>query len=481
MLKTQSPLFHKLLTLLLLTAVLVMCKTDAFASEQQPSEARLAQLLAPVALYPDSLLTHILIASTYPLEIIEADRWRSKNKHLGNELLVERAEKQDWDPSVKALLPFPDVLERMSDELDWTSGLGDAFLANESRVLDMVQTLRQEADDAGNLKQMDNVTVTRVEREIIIESDSPQIVYVPYYDPRVVYPYWRWPAYPPVWWAYDPVWFSYRSPGSLFYWRPGIHISFNFFFGSVHWHNRHVMVHRHGHYHHRPHYRHRVATSYGAKRWHHNPHHRKGIRYANRNIHDRVYKHHNRVRVAEGYKQVKREFRQTRVREMEHRTRQRLDGNRQTNQYRQDKPVANRFNRDSETRHANRQRNNQTELKAALKERSINDRERRTNVQRQAGINSERRIRSELNSPDRQRATAPAVTRHNNQSVRVNRQSPQRQTTQGQSHAQRQTGMQRQSVQRSQVRPVRQAPRTVRSTPRSRPSGSNHGSRQRRH
>ncbi|MGI2261169.1 DUF3300 domain-containing protein [Shewanella sp. GXUN23E] len=329
---TTSRSYHKVLALLILALVLVMCRTDAFAAGQaQPqSEPRLAQLLAPIALYPDSLLTHILIASTYPLEVVEAQRWREQNKQLTDARLVERAEDKDWDPSIKALLPFPAVLDRMSRELSWTSALGDAFLADESQVLDMVQQLRLQADDAGNLQQMEQVTVTRVEKQIVIESVSPQIVYVPYYDPRLVFPYWRWPAYPPVWWARDPLWLGYYTPGALFSWRPGIQISFNFFFGGIHWGDRYLLIDRHGHHHYRPHYRQRIAFSQGAQRWHHDPHHRKGMRYASHSVHDRIYRDAPRaVSIPgkprlEGRDRQNREFRAPHDKAWQHRTREQL-------------------------------------------------------------------------------------------------------------------------------------------------------------
>ena len=113
-------------------------------------------MLAPIALYPDSLLTHILIASTYPLEVIQAERWLVKNteQELEAEQLMEQTATMDWAPSIKALLPFPRVLKRLSENLEWTQQLGDAFLQDEESVLNSIQQLRQKAEQAGNLDQM---------------------------------------------------------------------------------------------------------------------------------------------------------------------------------------------------------------------------------------------------------------------------------------------------------------------------------------
>ena len=140
------------------------------------SQAELEQMLAPIALYPDSVLTHILIAATYPLEVIEAERWVANNPDLSNDKLMDKGEQMEWDPSVVALLPFANILTKMSDELTWTRQLGDAFLANEEQVLASIQSLRQKADNAGTLAQMENVDVAREDNNIAITPVDPQIV-----------------------------------------------------------------------------------------------------------------------------------------------------------------------------------------------------------------------------------------------------------------------------------------------------------------
>jgi hypothetical protein len=247
------------------------------------SQQQLDALLAPVALYPDSLLSHILIASTYPLEVVEADRWVKNNSRLQGEDAVKAVESKNWDPSVKALVAFPDVLKRMSEDLDWTQQLGDAFLEDEGQVMDSIQSLRQKADAAGNLGNTDHVKVVREERVIYIEPAVERVVYVPVYDTRVVYGPWWWPDYPPVYWHRysSQVYFS----GS-FYWGPRVYIGPSFHFSSCHWRDRRVVII--DHHHHRDYYSHRhaytgrhLAHYNGARHWSHNPVHRRGVAYYN--------------------------------------------------------------------------------------------------------------------------------------------------------------------------------------------------------
>ncbi len=244
------------------------------------SQAELEQMLAPIALYPDTLLSHILIAATYPLEIIQAERWSSRNPDLSADEINRAIAEQDWDPSVKALVPFPKVLQRMSDEIEWTQNLGDAFLQDEARVLAGIQSLRLEAENAGNLENLEHLNVSREEQTIIIEPARREVVYVPYYDPRIVYGNWRWAHYPPVYWNY-PGYVNYPShyyPNSLFFWGPRIHISFGFGFSAFNWHNRHIVVLPH-HHHHRYYSRRQIVRHRSHSRWEHNPRHRRGASY----------------------------------------------------------------------------------------------------------------------------------------------------------------------------------------------------------
>jgi hypothetical protein len=157
----------------------------------------LEQILAPVALYPDSLLTQILMASTYPLEIVSADRWAKQNKDMKGDALAKALEAQPWDPSVKSLVNFPQVLAMMSEKLEWTQKMGDAFLAQQKDVMGTIQNLRKKAQASGNLKTTKEQVVKVEQQTIIIEPASPQVVYVPAYNPTVVYGAWAYPAYPP--------------------------------------------------------------------------------------------------------------------------------------------------------------------------------------------------------------------------------------------------------------------------------------------
>jgi uncharacterized protein DUF3300/endosialidase-like protein len=169
--------------------------------EQLPDAGRLYQLVAPIALYPDSLLAQVLMASTYPLEVVQADRFTGANKSLKGDKLKEALAKQDWDASVKELVSTPTVLAMMSDKLDWTEKLGDRVLAQQADVMDAIQRLRAKAQANGKLETTEQQTVT-VKQEagqqvIEIEPESPDVVYVPYYDPAVVYGEWPYSEYPP--------------------------------------------------------------------------------------------------------------------------------------------------------------------------------------------------------------------------------------------------------------------------------------------
>lgn len=177
------------------------------------STEELQQLVAPIALYPDALISQILMASTYPLEVIEADRWVKANPTVTGDKLAAALNGQSWDASVKSLMGFPDVLAMLSEKLDMTTKLGDAFISQQKDVLNAIQVLRAKAKDAGNLKSTEQQTVEvqsgGATQTIVIESTSPDVIYVPQYDPVVVYGTWAYPSYPPYYY-YPP---SY-SPGS---------------------------------------------------------------------------------------------------------------------------------------------------------------------------------------------------------------------------------------------------------------------------
>ncbi len=178
---------------------------------------QLDSLVAPIALYPDPLLAQVLAASTYPLEIIQLQQWLTKNKGLSDKALADAVMKEDWDPSVQALAALPDVAKRLADDIKWTTDLGNAFLAQQSDVMDAVQRMRAKAKDTGNLKpsEQQKVETKVIENKsvIIIEQANPQVVYVPTYNPVVVYG-------PPVY-PYPPIY--YPPPG---YYAAGMAISF---------------------------------------------------------------------------------------------------------------------------------------------------------------------------------------------------------------------------------------------------------------
>jgi uncharacterized protein DUF3300 len=166
---------------------------------KQPPQ-QLQQLVAPIALYPDALVAQILAASTYPTQIVEAERWMQSHSDLKGDNLAQEVDKQDWDPSVKAMAQFPSVLENMDKNLSWTSSLGEAYVSQPQDVTDAVQTMRQEARKAGHLDSSEQEKVTTQGNTIIIEPANPEVVYVPAYDPWLVYgaPIVAYPGWYPV-------------------------------------------------------------------------------------------------------------------------------------------------------------------------------------------------------------------------------------------------------------------------------------------
>ena len=181
-------------------------------TEQTLSKGQIEQLVAPIALYPDPLLTQVLMASTYPLEVVEAARWSQDNVAVKGAALGDAMQAQSWDPSVKALTAVPQTLLMMNDKLDWTQQLGDAFLAQQQDLLAAVQTLRAEAQAAGNLQSTPQQMVTTEapaagsasgsgQPPIVIEPVNPEVYYVPVYDPAAAYGAWSYPDYPPFYWS----------------------------------------------------------------------------------------------------------------------------------------------------------------------------------------------------------------------------------------------------------------------------------------
>jgi len=256
----------------------------AQAPQRMFSQAELDQMLAPIALYPDALLSQILMAATYPIEVVEAARWTRANPGLRGDTAVRAVQDEDWDPSVKSLVAFPQVLQRMDEQLKWTEALGDAFLAQEPAVMDTVQQLRRRAHAAGNLQSTEQVRVVQQGQTIVVQS-PPEVVYVPYYDPLVVYGTWWWPAYRPVVWA---PWPGYTRHGVSvgFWWGSPVSVSLSFFFGDCDWGRRRVYVPRPTAYYYRPptvvvNRTTVINRNVTVERntWQHDPHHRRGVAY----------------------------------------------------------------------------------------------------------------------------------------------------------------------------------------------------------
>jgi len=214
----------------------------------QQTPEQLQQLVAPIALYPDSLVAQILAASTFPEQVVEADRWLEGHPDLKGDALGKAVDPQPWDPSVKALTALPSVLGNMDKNLSWTSSLGDAYYNQEQDVMDAVQVMRGRAQESGNLKTTAQQTVTTQGSTIIVEPAAPDVVYVPAYDPWMVYgdPIVAWPG----WYPYPGIW--YDGP---YLWFGGVGFGIGWFGGwgwgwghwGCDWHDHHV-IHDHQRY-----------------------------------------------------------------------------------------------------------------------------------------------------------------------------------------------------------------------------------------
>jgi Protein of unknown function (DUF3300) len=248
-------------------------------------QEELDQILAPIALYPDSLLAQIFMASTYPLEVVQAAGWVKANQDLKGDALTAALEQQNWDPSVKSLVNFPQVLDMMNEKLDWTQKLGDAFLAQQKDVMDTVQKLRLKAYGEGNLKssEQEKVAVDEETKNIIIEPANPEVVYVPTYNPTVVYGPWWYPAYPPYYY-YPP---GYVPGRALFWFGAGVAVgaAWGYAWGNCNWRGGDVNVdiNRNTNINNsidRSKYQNKVTTGQGGRgEWKHDPEHRKGTAY----------------------------------------------------------------------------------------------------------------------------------------------------------------------------------------------------------
>lgn len=245
---------------LCLIAALLLIPTLA-ASHPGPSQAQLNRLLAPVALYPDAVLSHLLIASTYPRELTEAHRWIRRRPHLEDQAAVAAAANQGWDPSVQALVAFPALLDRMSERRDWTRALGEAFLHNEPAVLASVQTLRRQAYHRNQLNTNGHQRIVVESNIIRVEPRRSAVIYLPYYQPREVYGARSW---------LTPSTDAWRRP-SKGYWQAGVFWSFGtrieqtyLNIRGFHWPDKRTLVY---------------GGPGGHQPWQHDPSHRRGVPY----------------------------------------------------------------------------------------------------------------------------------------------------------------------------------------------------------
>lgn len=275
---------------------------SAYGAQQETESAKiptdqLDSLVAPIALYPDPLLAQVLAASTYPLEIIQLQQWLAKNKGLTGKALTDAALKQDWDPSVQALAELPDVANRLANDIKWTTDLGNAFLAQQSDVMDAVQRMRAKAQNTGNLKsssqQKVETQVIENKSVIVVQPADPQVVYVPSYNPTVVYgppPY----PYPPIY--YPPP--GYYAAGMAISFGVGMAIGAAWGGGGWGWgcgwgghsnvtiNNNNNFV-RNSNRQNINYNSQNIGNRTGSNNWTHNPQHRGGAPYANRSTADR--------------------------------------------------------------------------------------------------------------------------------------------------------------------------------------------------
>ena len=257
-----------------LFAALVIVPIGRAQDAAQPApfkKEEIEQLVAPIALYPDALVAQILMASTYPLEIVTAARWSKANPNVKDKALEDAMQKQTWDPSVKSLAAFPSVLAMLNEKLDMTQKLGDAFLGQQKEVMDSVQRLRAQAQKAGNLKSSKEQTVTTAQEGgttvIKIEPANPQVVYVPTYNPTVVYGPWPYAAYPPYYY-YPP---GYSAGSVFFAFTVGVAVG-NAMWGNCNWGGSNVTINHNT-------YNNFNKTDIKTGDWNHNAEHRKGTQY----------------------------------------------------------------------------------------------------------------------------------------------------------------------------------------------------------
>src|SRR5215510_5298113 len=246
----------------------------------------LDSLVAPIALYPDDLLAQTLAASTYPLEVIQLQQWMANNTNLKDKALADAASKQPWDPSVQGLVMYPDVVQRMAGNIQWTTDVGNAFLAQQSDVMAAVQRMRGKAESKGTLKTSAQQTVQTStapsgQQVITIQPAQPDVVYVPSYDPQVVY------GAPPPAYPYYPYTYPGYLPGTALAWGAGIAIgaaawgNWGGHWGSCDWNGGNVKINNNYNYNKNNNFN-RNVNRQGQGHWQHNPQHRGNAPYGDR-------------------------------------------------------------------------------------------------------------------------------------------------------------------------------------------------------
>lgn len=242
---------------------------------------QLDSLVAPIALYPDDLLAQVLAASTYPLELMQLQQWMTKHKDLKDKALADAVAKENWDPSVKSMAAVPDALKRLTDDIQWTTDLGNAFLDQQKDVMDSCQRMRKKAKDKGALTSNEQMKVeTKVvetKEVIVVQSANPEVIYVPSYNPVYVYP-------PPVY-PYPPVYYPPYTPGAAFFsFSVGVMVGAAFWGGSCchcGWGGGNVNINVNNNFNRNTNIN-AGNRGQGGGSWNHNPSHRGGTPYGNK-------------------------------------------------------------------------------------------------------------------------------------------------------------------------------------------------------
>jgi hypothetical protein len=296
----KSPVIR--MTALLFVALLVFSDCVVFARQDPTSKPaqetantpkipndQLDSLVAPIALYPDPLLSQVLVAATYPLELIQLQQWlHMRGQYMNEQAKVEAVSKEDWDPSIQAMVLLPEVTKKLSENIKWTADLGNAFLAQQSDVMDAVQRMRTKAKDAGKLQSNEKMKVETQQVEsksiVVIEQAEPEIVYVPSYDPAIIWGTVGYYPYPPIY---------YPPYAGLYAFGVGIAIGAawggGWGWGSG-WGNNEININRNNNFNRNTNINrgNRVnPLNSGSNRWQHNPQHRGGAPYANRDVANR--------------------------------------------------------------------------------------------------------------------------------------------------------------------------------------------------